>query len=181
MVKKMIEMNIQGIKEDIMKDIELLSLLETNARLSVRDLSDILLEEEENIIQRMDSLEKRKIICGYHTVINWDKASRGRKVMAIIEVGVTPQRDYGYDKIAKTIARYPEVDTMYLLSGKSEFMCMVYGKSMYDVASFVADKIACIDAVKSTVTLFVLKQYKESGIILEDERKHNGERLVVTP
>ena len=67
-----------------MKDIELLSLLETNARLSVRDLSDILLEEEENIIQRMDSLEKRKIICGYHTVINWDKASRGRKVMAII-------------------------------------------------------------------------------------------------
>ena len=66
-----------------MKDIELLSLLETNARLSVRDLSDILLEEEENIIQRMDSLEKRKIICGYHTVINWDKASRGRKVMAI--------------------------------------------------------------------------------------------------
>ena len=174
-------MNIQGIKEDIMKDIELLSLLETNARLSVRDLSDILLEEEENIIQRMDSLEKRKIICGYHTVINWDKASRGRKVMAIIEVGVTPQRDYGYDKIARTIARYPEVDTMYLLSGKSEFMCMVYGKSMYDVASFVADKIACIDAVKSTVTLFVLKQYKESGIILEDERKHNGERLVVTP
>ena len=175
-----------------MKDIELLSLLETNARLSVRDLSDILLEEEENIIQRMQlpigkcnrdnhSLEKRKIICGYHTVINWDKASRGRKVMAIIEVGVTPQRDYGYDKIARTIARYPEVDTMYLLSGKSEFMCMVYGKSMYDVASFVADKIACIDAVKSTVTLFVLKQYKESGIILEDERKHNGERLVVTP
>ena len=62
-----------------MKDIELLSLLETNARLSVRDLSDILLEEEENIVQRMDSLEKRKIICGYHTVINWDKASRGRR------------------------------------------------------------------------------------------------------
>ena len=164
-----------------MKDIELLSLLETNARLSVRDLSDILLEEEENIVQRMDSLEKRKIICGYHTVINWDKASRGRRVMAIIEVGVTPQRDFGYDKIACTIARYPEVDTMYLLSGKSEFMCMVYGKSMYDVASFVADKIACIDSVKSTVTLFVLKQYKESGIILEDERKRSEERLVVTP
>ena len=101
--------------------------------------------------------------------------------MAIIEVGVTPQRDYGYDKIARTIARYPEVDTMYLLSGKSEFMCMVYGKSMYDVASFVADKIACIDSVNSTVTLFVLKQYKESGIILEDERKDTGERLVVTP
>ena len=84
-----------------MKDIELLHLLETNARLSTRDLSDILLEEEEQIQQRMESLEKRKIICGYHTVINWDKASRNRQVMAIIEVGVTPQRDYGYDKIAR--------------------------------------------------------------------------------
>ena len=164
-----------------MKDIELLSLLEPNARLSVRDLSDILMEEEDQIKERMNSLEKRKIICGYHTVINWDKASRNRQVMAIIEVRGTPQRDYGYDKIARTIARYPEVDTMYLLSGKSEFMCMVYGKSMYDVASFVAYMIACIDSVNSTVTLFVLKQYKESGIILEDERKDTGERLVVTP
>ena len=144
------------------------------------DLKHVLYTKEQ-IQQRMESLEKRKIICGYHTVINWDKASRNRQVMAIIEVGVTPQRDYGYDKIARTIARYPEVDTMYLLSGKSEFMCMVYGKSMYDVASFVADKIACIESVKSTVTLFVLKQYKESGIILEDERKDAGERLVVTP
>lgn len=164
-----------------MKDIELLNLLESNARLSVSDLSDILLEEKEQISQRMDSLEKRKIICGYHTVINWDKAYRDQKVMAIIEVGVTPQRDYGYDRIARTIARYPEVDTMYLLSGKSEFMCMVYGKSMYEIASFVADKIACIESVKSTVTLFVLKKYKQSGIILDDDRKETGERLVVTP
>lgn len=164
-----------------MKDIELLNLLESNARLSVSDLSDILLEEEEQIAQRMDSLEKRKIIYGYHTVINWDKAYRDQKVMAIIEVGVTPQRDYGYDRIARTIARYPEVDTMYLLSGKSEFMCMVYGKSMYEIASFVADKIACIESVKSTVTLFVLKKYKQSGIILDDDRKETGERLVVTP
>lgn len=164
-----------------MKDMELLSLLETNARLSTKDLADILLEEEDSVIHRMDALEKRKIICGYHTVINWDKAGRNQQVKAIIEVGVTPQRDYGYDKIARTIARYPEVDTMYLLSGKSEFMCMVYGKSMYDVASFVADKIACIDAVNATVTLFVLKQYKEGGILLEDERRSTGERLVVTP
>ena len=159
----------------------ILTFLEKNSRIDLQELAVILGTDEATVANEIAKMEQEHIICGYHTVINWDKASRGRKVMAIIEVGVTPQRDYGYDKIARTIARYPEVDTMYLLSGKSEFMCMVYGKSMYDVASFVADKIACIDAVKSTVTLFVLKQYKESGIILEDERKHNGERLVVTP
>ena len=159
----------------------ILTFLEKNSRIDLQELAVILGTDEATVANEIAKMEQEHIICGYHTVSIWDKASRGRKVMAIIEVGVTPQRDYGYDKIARTIARYPEVDTMYLLSGKSEFMCMVYGKSMYDVASFVADKIACIDAVKSTVTLFVLKQYKESGIILEDERKHNGERLVVTP
>ena len=86
------------------------------------------MEEEEQIAQRMDSLEKRKIICGYHTVINWDKAYRDQKVMAIIEVGVTPQRDYGYDRIARTIARYPEVDTMYLLSGKVNLCACIWEK-----------------------------------------------------
>ena len=163
-----------------MKDIELLHLLETNARLSTRDLSDILLEEEEQIQQRMESLEKRKIICGYHTVINWDKASRNRQVMAIIEVGVTPQRDYGYDKIARTIARYPEVDTMYLMSGRSEFIVIIYGKTMQEISNFVGAKLACIEQVKSTVTLFVLKEYKVNGIALEDDDKPS-ERLVVTP
>ena len=160
---------------------KILTFIEKNSRIDLKELAVVLGVEEAAVMNELEAMEKENIICGYHTVINWDKASRGRRVMAIIEVGVTPQRDFGYDKIARTIARYPEVDTMYLLSGKSEFMCMVYGKSMYDVASFVADKIACIDSVKSTVTLFVLKQYKESGIILEDERKRSEERLVVTP
>ena len=168
------------MNNEIMRE-EILTFIEKNSRVDLKELAIIVGTDEVTVANEMAAMEKERIICGYHTVINWDKASRGRRVMAIIEVGVTPQRDFGYDKIARTIARYPEVDTMYLLSGKSEFMCMVYGKSMYDVASFVADKIACIDSVKSTVTLFVLKQYKESGIILEDERKRSEERLVVTP
>ena len=96
-----------------MKTELLLSLLETNARYSTRDLADVLLEDEDSVIHTMSDLEKKKIICGYHTIINWDKTNK-EKVMALIEVGVTPERDYGYDKIAKNIYRYPEVDTMYL-------------------------------------------------------------------
>ena len=94
-----------------MKQELLLSLLETNARYSTRDLADILLEDEDSVIHTMNELEKKKIICGYHTIINWDKTNRD-KVMAMIEVEVSPERDYGYDRIARNIYRYPEVDKM---------------------------------------------------------------------
>ena len=149
-----------------MKTELLLSLLETNARYSTRDLADVLLEDEDSVIHTMSDLEKKKIICGYHTIINWDKTNK-EKVMALIEVGVTPERDYGYDKIAKNIYRYPEVDTMYLMSGKSEFIVIIYGKTMQEVSNFVGTKLAPTQNVVSTSTFFVLKEYNE--------------RLVVTP
>ena len=94
-----------------MKKELLLSLLETNARYSTRDLADVLLEDEESVIHTMNDLEKKKVICGYHTIINWEKTNKD-KVMALIEVDVTPERDFGYDRVAKNIYRYPEVDTM---------------------------------------------------------------------
>lgn len=156
----------------------ILSLLEKNARLSTQDLADILQEDPESVIHRMNELEKEKIICGYHTIINWDKTNK-EKVMAMIEIGVTPEREFGYERVAKNIYRYPEVDTMYLMSGKSEFVVIVYGKTMQEVSNFVA-KLACVEHVKSTVTLFVLKQYKASGVIF-DETEKPSERLIVTP
>ena len=162
-----------------MKQELLLSLLETNARYSTRDLADVLLEDEDSVIHTMSDLEKKKIICGYHTIINWDKTNK-EKVMALIEVGVTPERDYGYDKIAKNIYRYPEVDTMYLMSGKSEFIVIIYGKTMQEVSNFVGTKLAPTQNVVSTSTFFVLKEYKVNGVIFDEEEKHN-ERLVVTP
>ncbi|MCH4283963.1 MULTISPECIES: Lrp/AsnC family transcriptional regulator [Bacillota] len=162
-----------------MKTELLLSLLETNARYSTRDLADVLLEDEDSVIHTMSDLEKKKIICGYHTIINWDKTNK-EKVMALIEVGVTPERDYGYDKIAKNIYRYPEVDTMYLMSGKSEFIVIIYGKTMQEVSNFVGTKLAPTQNVVSTSTFFVLKEYKVNGVIFDEEEKHN-ERLVVTP
>lgn len=157
----------------------LLSLLETNARYSTRDLADVLLEDEESVIHTMNELEKKKVICGYHTIINWDKTSKD-KVMAMIEVAVTPERNYGYDRIAKNIYRYPEVDTMYLMSGKSEFIVIIYGRTMQEISNFVGAKLATTEHVVSTTTFFVLKEYKINGVILDEEDKPN-ERLVVTP
>ena len=162
-----------------MKQELLLSLLETNARYSTRDLADILLEDEDSVIHTMNELEKKKIICGYHTIINWDKTNRD-KVMAMIEVEVSPERDYGYDRIARNIYRYPEVDTMYLMSGKSEFIVIIYGKTMQEVSNFFGSKLATTDHVTSTSTFFVLKEYKVNGVVFGDEEKPE-ERLVVTP
>ena len=119
-----------------MKKELLLSLLETNARYSTRDLADVLLEDEESVIHTMSDLEKKKVICGYHTSINWEKTNKD-KVMALIEVDVTPERDFGYDRVAKNIYRYPEVDTMYLMSGKSEFIVIIYGRTMQEISNFV--------------------------------------------
>lgn len=157
----------------------LLSLLSENARYSTEDLADILLSDEESVIHTMDELEKNKIICGYHTIINWDKTNKER-VMALIQVTVTPERDYGYDRIAANLYRYPEVDTMYLLSGSSEFVVIVYGKTMQEIANFVGSKLATTDKVTSTSTLFVLKKYKENGFVFDEEQKED-KRLVVTP
>ena len=159
----------------------ILDLLENNARLTSQDLADILNEDKDYIAQQIEQLEKDKIICGYHTVINYNKAQKDQKVMAYIEVNCTPQRNQGYDKTALLIAKYPEVETMYLLSGDCDFLCSVSGKTMFEVARFVSDKIACVENVQSTKTLFVLKQYKQSGILMQDEVQPEEPRLVVTP
>lgn len=159
----------------------ILDLLENNARLSSQDLADILNDDEASIKSEIQSLEKNKIICGYHTIINYNKALKDQKVLAYIEVSCTPTRNRGYDKTAALIANYPEVDTMYLLSGDCDFLCLVQGKTMFEVARFVSDKIACVEHVRSTKTLFVLKQYKQSGIVMIDKPEDKESRLVVTP
>lgn len=159
----------------------ILDLLEKDARLTPQDLADILNEDYENVRNEIKELEENKIICGYHTVINYNRAQRDEKVMAYIEVTCSPQRNRGYDKTAMVIANYPEVNSMYLLSGDCDFLCMVEGKTMFEVARFVSDRIACIEDVTSTKTLFVLKQYKSNGILMESRKDDDIDRLVVTP
>lgn len=162
-----------------MNEKALLKLLEKDSRMQTRDLADVLNESEENVLDTLSELEKEKVILGYHTLINWDKTCIDR-VMALIEVSVMPEREYGYDRIAKNIYRYPEVDTMYLMSGKSEFIVIIYGKTMQEIANFVGSKLACIEKVTGTCTLFVLKKYKSDGIIFEEDEEEK-ERLLVTP
>ena len=162
-----------------MDDVRLLKVLENDPRISVRDLADILNETENNVLEVKRRLEKEKVICGYHTVINWDKTNHD-KVHDIIEVSAKPERDKGYDNVAMRIARYPEVKSLYLMSGKSEFIVMIDGKSMREIADFVGQKLAPIEGVTQTVTCFVLKQYKIEGVVM-DEKTFEDKRQIVTP
>ena len=160
-----------------MDDIKLLNLLKNNPKISNVDLADILNESEENIVKATQELENKKIICGYHTVINWDKTNSDH-CSAIIEVSSKPERNKGYDEVASRIAKYPEVTNLYLMSGKSEFMVFIDGKTMKEIADFVGEKLAPIEGITQTVTCFILKKYKVEGILLDEESK--DERMIVT-
>ena len=138
-------------------------------------------EELLSIIERnseLSALEKEGIICGYHTLIDWDKTSL-EKVTALIEVRVTPQRGQGFDKIAERIYKYPEVRTVYLISGGYDLLVTLEEKSLKEISNFVSDKLSTLDSVLSTATHFILKRYKDHGTILD--KKHEDEREVITP
>ena len=120
-------------------------------------------------------MEKEHIICGYHTLIDWDKTS-SEKVTALIEVKVTPQRGLGFDKIAERIYNYPEVNSVYLISGGFDLMVTLEGKTLREVSSFVTNKLSTLDQVLSTKTNFILKKYKDHGTVMagtktKDERE----------
>ena len=158
---------------------KVLQLLEKNALYTPKDLADLLNEDPDLIADTVDQFEKDGIIVGYHTIINWDKADT-EITKAIITVNCTPERETGYDRLAERIARFPEVDTLYLLSGKAEFMMEVKARTMREVSNFVAHKLAPTEGVSGTETMFVLKEYKVNGVRLSDDQE-DGERLLVTP
>ena len=118
------------------------------------------------------------IICGYHTMIDWSKTST-EKVTALIEVRVTPQRGQGFDNVAERIYKYPEVQSVYLISGGFDLMVILEGKTLRQVSQFVSDKLSTLDPVLSTATHFILKKYKEHGTVLCSTE--NDERMLVTP
>ena len=157
---------------------EILKLLEKNARLSTSDISKMLGQSEEEVFRVIGELEADKIICGYNAIINWDKVN-DEKVDALIELKVTPQRGTGFDKIANRIAKFDEVDSVYLLSGGYDFMVEIKGRSMKEVSQFVFDKLATLDTVQSTATHFVLKKFKDHGISFEDKPKEKRSNIVL--
>ncbi len=157
---------------------KILSIIEKNSRITVAELAAMLGEDEETVEAEIDEMELENIICGYHTMINWDKTG-DEKVIALIEVKVTPQSGMGFDKLAEQIYQYPEVDSVYLMSGAYDFAVMLEGKTLREVSTFVSEKLATIDSVISTATHFVLKKYKEHGTVMCD--RPEDERMLITP
>ena len=129
------------------------------------------------IAQMLGMVEKENVIVGYKTIVNWDKTDKD-VVVALIELRITPQRGEGFDKVAERIYKYPQVKSLYLMSGAYDLAVTIEGKSMKEVALFVAQKLAPMDSIISTATHFVLKKYKEEGIVFEDDEKDT--RQVIT-
>jgi DNA-binding Lrp family transcriptional regulator len=160
-----------------MDTLHLLKTLEKNPRISRQDLADVLNESAEAVEEEVRHLEKNKVICGYHTVINWDKANTDH-VSAVILVSAKPERDVGYDKVAARISAFDEVSSVYLMSGRSEFMVFIEGHTMREISDFVGQKLAPIEGVTATETCFVLKKYKVEGIRMEMEELKDERQLV---
>ncbi len=156
---------------------QLLELIEDNAKLSNEDLAKLLNVEEKEIEKALEDLNKKNIIIGHKTLIDWDKTDVD-KVTAIIEVNVTPQRGGGFDKIAERIYRFNEVTACYLMSGGYDIAVIIEGRTMKEVALFVAMKLSPLESVNSTATHFILKKYKDMGQIFEKGKK--DERIKIT-
>lgn len=156
---------------------ELLSIIEKNSRIDFSELAVMLGISEEEVLSQLSELEKEGVICGYHTLINWEKTSI-EKVMALIEVKVTPQRGRGFDNIAERIYNYPEVKAVYLISGGYDLLVILEEKSLKEIANFVSDKLSTLDSVLSTATHFILKKYKDHGTILNKDIKDEREVII---
>lgn len=158
--------------------MKILELLKEDARLSADLIGTMLDAPVAEVKQSIAEMEQDHVIVKYATVVNWSKVD-DEKVTALIEVQITPERGRGFEGIAERIYLYPEVKSVYLMSGAYDLLVEVQGKTLRDVASFVSNKLSPIDAVLSTKTFFTLKKYKQDGIIFEENE--DDHRLLVSP
>ena len=156
---------------------QILKYIEKKSKVDLGELAVLLGTDEITVANEIADMEKEKIICGYHTLIDWDKVGV-ESVTALIEVRVTPQRNQGFDRIAERIYNYPEVNAVYLISGGYDLLVTLEGKTLKEVSQFVSDKLSPVEAVISTSTHFILKKYKDHGTILA--KKSESERMLVT-
>ena len=155
---------------------EILNILDKEkGNVSRAKIAQMLGMEEKEVADKIE--KKENVIVGYKTIVNWDKTDKD-VVVALIELRITPQRGEGFDKVAERIYKYPQVKSLYLMSGAYDLAVTIEGKSMKEVALFVAQKLAPMDSIISTATHFVLKKYKEEGIVFEDDEKDT--RQVIT-
>lgn len=157
---------------------QLLHMLEKNSKLTEQEIAIMIGISEEEVRREISALEKAHIICGYHTLIDWNKINDD-DVTALVELRVTPQGGEGYQKLAERINDFPQVVTLYLMSGAYDFLVMVKGKTLKEISLFVSSKLASIEEVQNTTTHFTLTKYKELGVSFEV--KQMDERMVVTP
>ena len=158
--------------------LEILKYIEKHSRVELGELAVLLGVEETDVANGMAEMEKEKIICGYHTLIDWEKTGV-EMVTALIEVRVTPQRDRGFDRIAERIYNYPEVSAVYLISGSYDLLVTLEGRTLMEVSRFVSEKLSPIDEVLSTATHFILKKYKDHGTVMVPKKE--SERMLVMP
>ena len=157
---------------------DILNILDkANAKLSNEKIANMLGTSEEEVAEIIKGLEKENVIVGYKTMINWEKTDRDL-VTSIIELKISPQRGEGFDKVAEKIYKYPQVKSLYLMSGSYDLCVIIEGQSMKDVALFVASKLAPMDNVLSTSTSFVLKKYKDDGLVFYNDEEDT--RQVIT-
>ncbi|BDU49805.1 Lrp/AsnC family transcriptional regulator [Haliovirga abyssi] len=158
---------------------KIIEILKEDSRVTVKDIAVMLGMTEEDVKTEIKRLEKNGIILKYTTIINEEKWETD-KVKAFIEVKVTPERERGFDAIAERIYKFPQVTSLYLMSGGFDFLIAVEGDSLKDVALFVSEKLSSLDYVNSTATHFLLKKYKENGISMIAEKKDDN-RIAVMP
>ena len=156
---------------------QILKYIEKKSKVELSELAILLGTDEITVANEIAAMEKEKIICGYHTLIDWDKAGV-ESVTALIEVRVTPQRNQGFDRIAERIYNYPEVTSVYLISGGYDLLVILEGKTLKQVSQFVSEKLSPVEAVISTSTHFILKKYKDHGTVFV--KKSESERMPVT-
>lgn len=157
---------------------KILNFIEKNSRVDLKELAVLLGMNEVDVANELAAMEAEGIICGYHTIIDWEKVTEER-VNALIEVKVTPQRGKGFDEIAERIYKYPEVSACYLMSGGFDLLVSIEGKSLKEISMFVSQKLSTLDSILSTTTHFILKKYKDHGTIMH--RKYEDERMIMTP
>ena len=156
---------------------KILTLLEKDGRLTAEQIALMLKKETGDIKKAIAKYESDGVILGYQAMIDWDKTDR-EYASAVIELKVVPQRDRGFDQVAAKIYQYPEVKSMYLMSGSYDLQLIIEGKTLKEVATFVAEKLAPMDAVTSTATHFVLRKYKDKGVIFETPEKDERENCM---
>ena len=155
---------------------EILEILEKNFRYTDEQIAVMAGKTVEEVREAIRDYEEKSIIAGYTTLINWENTGK-EVVTALIQVRVTPQRGEGFDKVAERIYNYPEVNSVYLISGGFDFMVTIEGKTLREVSQFVSDKLSPLDAVLSTKTNFILKKYKDHGAVMAEPAK--DERIMM--